>query len=247
VKRVATYSLKGGVGKTTSAVNLAHAAARGGVRTLLWDLDPQAAATYLVRLKQDLRGGAKRLVGSRGAIEQHIHGTATTGLHVVPGDLSLRALDLHLHRRAKPTDRLAQLLDELGDTYDLCLIDCPAGLTPASDAVFAAADALLVPTIPTTLSVRSLGQVIDVVSELDDPPAILPFASMVDRRKRIHRDAVEALRADHPGLLPTQVPTSVVIERSALRRTPVAVDSPRSAAAEAYANLWSDVAARLWP
>ena len=78
MKILATYSIKGGVGKTTSAVNLAYEAARTGARVLVWDLDPQAAATYFLRVKPRLKGGAERLVSKKGELESHVRGTDFT-------------------------------------------------------------------------------------------------------------------------------------------------------------------------
>ncbi|MGZ8769751.1 MAG: ParA family protein, partial [Aeromicrobium sp.] len=86
MKVFATYNIKGGVGKTSTAVNLAYLAAREGRRTLLWDLDPQGAATFLLRVKPFVKGGAERLAGKKGALEPHLHGSDHAGMHVVPAD-----------------------------------------------------------------------------------------------------------------------------------------------------------------
>ena len=79
VKVMATYSIKGGVGKTTAAVNLAAEAARSGCRTLLWDLDPQAAATFCFRVRPDFKGGAKQLIGGKRALDGHRRETDIPG------------------------------------------------------------------------------------------------------------------------------------------------------------------------
>ena len=107
MKVLATYSIKGGVGKTSTAVNLAFEAARGGARVLVWDLDPQGAATYLFRVRPKVRGGSRRLVGAEGELASHIRGSDLSPVHVVPADFSLRHLDLHLEGTAQPTERLA--------------------------------------------------------------------------------------------------------------------------------------------
>ena len=96
MKVLATYSIKGGVGKTTAAVNLGYEASRTGARVLLWDLDPQGATTFFVRVKPSLKGGAERLVSRRGDLADHVRATDVPGLHVLPADFSLRHLDLHL-------------------------------------------------------------------------------------------------------------------------------------------------------
>jgi chromosome partitioning protein len=246
MKILATYSIKGGVGKTTSAVNLAYSAARSGARVLLWDLDPQGAATFLVRVKPVVKGGIERLVSHRGALDAHIRATDYTGLDIIPADFSLRHLDLNLDDTKHPTQRLAALLEPLDDHYDVAFLDCPPGVTLASESVFAAVDALLVPTIPTTLSKRTLDQLTDFLAASPKGPTILPFASMVDRRKRLQRELVASLTAGTAGFLPTIIPNASIIEQMGVERAPIATYAPTSAAADAFASLWADIAERLW-
>jgi chromosome partitioning protein len=246
MKIVATYSIKGGVGKTTAAVNLAYEAACSGVRVLLWDLDPQGAATFFFRVKPFVDGGAKRLIGAKGSLVANVHATDHPGLDIVPADFSLRHLDLHLDDAKRPTRRLARLLEPLSDRYDLAILDCPPGITLTSESVFAAADALLVPTIPTPLSKRTLDQLSEFLAHQAAPPAILPFASIVDRRKKLQRDIADALAAQTCGFLPTVIPNASALERMGVERAPIATYAPSSPAALAYRHLWSDVLARLW-
>ncbi len=247
MKVLATYSIKGGVGKTTSAVNLAAEAARSGSRVLVWDLDPQAAATYFFRIKPKVKGGSERLIGGKGELSSHIRATDVGSLHLVPADFSLRHLDLHLDATKRPVQRLASLLAAVADRYDLALLDCPPSISLASESVFGATDALLVPVIPTTLSGRTLDQLAAFLKAHDGAPVILPYFSMVDRRKRLHRELTESLRRDWPGFLDTAIPSASVIERMGPERSPVASFAPSSAAAQAFRDLWADISARLWP
>lgn len=246
MKTLATYSIKGGVGKTTSAVNLAYEAACSGVRVLLWDLDPQGAATFFFRVKPFVDGGAKRLIGAKGSLVANIHATDHPGLDIVPADFSLRHLDLHLDDAKRPTRRLARLLEPLADRYDLAILDCPPGITLTSESVFAAADALLVPTIPTPLSRRTLDQLSEFLADHPAPPAILPFASIVDRRKKLQREIADALAAETCDFLPTAIPNASALERMGVEQAPIATYAPTSPAAIAFRHLWSDVLARLW-
>ncbi len=246
MKTLATYSIKGGVGKTTTAVNLAYEAARSGARVLLWDLDPQGAATFCFRVKPLVKGGVERLVGDRRALATNVYATDHAGLHIVPADFSLRHLDIELDDTKRPTRRLAALLEPIADRYDVALLDCAPGITLASESVFTAADALIVPTIPTTLSERTLDQLTRFLADQPRSPMLLPFASMLDRRKRLQREIVAHLMSDIPGFLPTAIPNASVIEQMGVERAPVAVFAPASAAAFAFRHLWADIAARIW-
>lgn len=245
VKVLASYSIKGGVGKTASAVNVAHEAASAGARVLLWDLDPQGAASYFFRVRPRVKGGAKRLVGAKGTLGPHVHATDLPALDVVPADFSLRYLDLHLDDAKRPTKRLSALLEPLAEQYDIALLDCPPGISLASESMFRAADALLVPVVPTTLSVRTLTQLAEFLDERSRRPLVLPHLAMVDRRKRLHRELVESLPAQWPGFLRTAVPNASAVERMGVERAPVATFAPRSAAAAAFRELWAEVARRL--
>jgi cellulose biosynthesis protein BcsQ len=246
MKVLATYSIKGGVGKTTTAVNLAYEAAEGGARVLVWDLDPQGSATYLFRVRPKVRGGSRRLVGSDGELAAHVRGSALSSVHVVPADFSLRHLDLHLESTKRPTERLAGLLAPLHDHYDLALLDCPPSISLASESVFGAADALLVPVIPATLASRTLTQLTDFLDDQVDAPRVLPLLSMVDRRRRLHRTLAESLADEWPELLRTGVPSAAVVEKMGVERAPVGAFAPRTAAAAAYRDLWHEVAGMLW-
>lgn len=246
MKVLATYSIKGGVGKTTTAVNLAHEAAATGARVLLWDLDPQGAVTFFVRVKPSIKGGAERLVSRAGSLATSIRATDDPAVHIVPADFSLRHLDLELDATKRPTRRLAELLVPVASRYDVALLDCAPGMTLTSESVFDAADSLIVPTIPTPLSERTLDQLTRFLDEQADAPMLLPFASMVDRRKRLQRDLVEHLMRDVPGFLQTAIPNASVIERMGVQRSAVAGFAPTSPAATAFRDLWVEIAARVW-
>jgi chromosome partitioning protein len=96
MKIYATYNIKGGVGKTTAAVNLAHLSAADGQRTLLWDLDPQGAASFLFRIKPRVKGGGKALIRGTKTLEGAIKGTDFDNLDLLPADFTYRNMDLLL-------------------------------------------------------------------------------------------------------------------------------------------------------
>lgn len=243
---LASYNVKGGVGKTATVVNLAHRASASGARTLVFDLDPQGAASYYFRANPKVRHGGKSLIRSRGDLGDAVVPTDFPGLDLVPADLSFRNIDVLLDATKHPADRLARLIRPLADDYDYLFLDCPPSLSRLSESVFSAADALLVPLVPTTLSVRSLDQLREFFAGWNGrAPLVLPFFSMVDRRKRLHRDVMNGLWAAQLGVLVTAVPSAVAVESMGAHQAPVAVFTPRGAATDAYSALWREIVARL--
>ena len=242
---LATYNGKGGVGKTSAAVNLAYLAAREGARCLIWDLDPQGATTYLLRVKARIKGGGRKLVRGKSDPAAMIKGTDYDGLDLLPADFSYRHMDLALDATKRPTRRLARVLAPLAGEYDYVVLDCPPSISLVSVSVIEAADALLVPIIPATLSSRTFAQLSQFVAEqARKAPLVLGFFSMVDGRKRLHREVMQDLAA-HPGVLHTAIPAASDVERMGPLRAPVAEFAPRGRAALAYQALWRELLERL--
>jgi chromosome partitioning protein len=241
MKIFATYNIKGGVGKTAAAVNLSYLAATEGYRVLLWDLDPQGAASYLFRIKPRVKGGGKALIQGRRPVDEAIKGTDFDGLDLLPADFTYRNLDLMLDSAKQPARRLAGLLAPLKKEYDLVVLDCPPSISLLSESVLHAADLLLVPLIPTTLSVRTLGQLTDFVSGFNGhQPDILAFFSMIDRRKRLHTQIAADLPAERKDFATAVIPAASVIEQMSVHRAPVSAFAPRTLAARQYRDLWTE-------
>ncbi len=243
-KVIAIYSLKGGVGKTSLAVNLAaEAVAQMQRRTLLWDLDPQAAASYILGRDDDAMAGKKARAASVFekdlSPEKLIQHTGIDGLDLLPADVSLRSLDQMLFSIGKKK-RLAKLIEGLAQKYDRIILDCPPGLTETSQQVMRAADIILVPVIPSPLSRRALSEVIGYLErEHKDPVQLLPLFSMVDGRRTLHRGAME----DEPKW--PRIPYASVVEQMAIHRAPLSQFASKSVAAEAFALLWRAIDRRL--
>jgi chromosome partitioning protein len=242
LKTLALYNIKGGVGKTSAAVNLAYLASVDGGRTLLWDLDPQGAATYTFRIKPKVKGGGRRILRRKRVIDSLVKGTDFDGLDLLPADFSYRHMDLLLDGRKSPTARIRKVLRPVAKEYDYLFLDCPPGITLLSEAVFEAADVLLVPIIPTTFSRRTLEQLLSFLEkEAVRDVQVLPFFSMVDGRKEMHRRLVELLPRESPGFLSARIPFASDVEKMGVFREPLARYAPRSPSAQAFEALWHEV------
>jgi cellulose biosynthesis protein BcsQ len=182
-------------------------------------------------------------VGLESEVEGLIKGTDYPGLDLLPADFSYRHLDLALDSFKRPTSRLARVLAPLQDEYEYIFLDCPPSISLVSESVFEAADALLVPIIPATLSSRTFDQLEELVRE---GPVVLAFFSMVEVRKSLHRQVMARVRANHSAaMLGAAIPAADEVERMGEERCMVAELAPGGRAAMAYEALWWDIRRRL--
>jgi cellulose biosynthesis protein BcsQ len=155
-------------------------------------------------------------------------------------------LDLVLVEGKRPTRRLASLVAPLADDYDYLFLDCPPSISLVSENVFEAADALLVPLIPTTLSLRTFSQLLDFVDgKVERAPQVIAFFSMVDLRKKLHREVLATLPVTHRSVARATIPALADVENMGVHRRVVGDFAPRSRAARAYEALWTEVSERL--
>lgn len=241
---VAVAGAKGGVGKTAAAVNLAMLSAASGYRTLLWDLDPQGAATHCYRARARVKGGATRLLGGKRDLVAFVRTTDYLRLDLLPADPSLRVVDTILSTRRWPERVVRKLVRPLDRAYDVVFLDCAPGLGVVTESVVAASDLVLAPIIPAPLAVRSLDQLEEFVNAHRPGLPLLAFLSMLDERKVLHRQIVDQVRADRRFGL-AAVPVSAAVERMGLEQVPAVVASPRNLAATAYRRLWAEAEERL--
>ncbi len=234
---LAVAAVKGGVGKTTTAVNLAYLSATSGRRTLIIDLDPQGAASYVLRVH-----GAEHESPADG----QAHPTEIPLLDVLPAPAGWMVAGDGLDASLPDPFWLRTTIEAIGDWYDEIFLDCPPGLSELSDGVISLAAALLVPLIPSPLSVRTLDSLHDRIASLDaGEPVVLPFFSMVDRRRKLHRDLIERVQLARPETLSAPVPYSADVERMGVVLAPVARFAPRCAAVVAYEAIWAELQVRL--
>ncbi|AFD08393.1 ParA family protein [Solitalea canadensis] len=240
MKIIAIYNLKGGVGKTATAVNLAYLASIEGAKTLLWDLDPQASTTFYYQVKAKIKGGMKKLMGNKSEIEEAIKSTHYDNLDILPADISTRNLDIILDDMKSSKKRLKNILSELSGDYDYVFIDSPPGFSVLSENIFSAADYLLLPMIPTTLSVRAFETITEYFQDNGlEKKKIIPFFSMVDLRKNMHKDIVDEYQ-NNKHLLKTSINYSSEVEKMGIFRAPLSAFAPRSKSAKAYHSLWKE-------
>lgn len=242
---IAVYNMKGGVGKSTTAVNLAYVAAQSGARTLLWDLDAQAASSFTFRVQPQVEGFKKESLRQIDTLSEAIKATDYDNLDLLPADFAYRKLDRFLEQLGRPDRDLAEVLQKLGREYTYVLLDCPPGLSTLSENVFFAADLILVPTIPTVLSLRTLSRLLEHVGGRGMGAKLTAFLSMVDRRKALHRHICDWALQHPEFFISAQVPYASIIEQMSVRRNPIAAVFPHDAAATAFDTLWCDVQARL--
>ena len=246
MKTLALHNLKGGVGKTAAAVNLAYLAAANDVPTLLWDLDPQGAANwYFHGQPQEQR--AKNLFQNADAISRLVTPSPYANLALIPADFSYRYLDILLRKVEPPREAMRRLLKPFGEQYRLIVLDCPPSLSHLADNIFTAADMVAVPVVPTFLSLRALEQVQDYFKQEGfDAKKLRPFYSMADRRRSLHRELIDNPPLSMARALRAVIPYASMVERMGERRAPMAAYAPsEDPALLAYAELWLEISAAL--
>ncbi|MEI7787520.1 MAG: ParA family protein [Chlorobiaceae bacterium] len=241
MKTIALYSIKGGVGKTATAVNLSYLSAQRSEPTLICDLDPQGASSFYFRITASKKFNSDKFLKGNKKIHNNIKSTDFDYLDLLPSDFSYRNLDIELSEEKKPRKKLKKNLEDLSDDYQCIFFDCPPNLTLLSESVFAASDIILVPMIPTTLSIRTYVQLNDFfVANNLDCSKIRFFFTMVEKRKKLHRDIMGEFRHS-PGFLSQTIPYNSEVEKMGIYRAPLNAVRPNNSAAKAYRNLWKEL------
>lgn len=246
MKVVSCYSIKGGVGKTATSVNLAYMAAADGYRTLLVDLDPQGASSFYFRVKPAKKQQGRRLINASQSLFKQIKASDFDNLDVIPAHISFRHFDSLLGQLKKSNNRLSKTFGKLSSEYDLIVLDCPPTISYLSEAVFTASDVIFVPVIPTTLSERTYDQLLAFFKKNEFPKkSIVPFFSMVQAQKSLHKTTMKNMKNRYARFLKAQVPFSADVENMGEHRTPIGEFAKHRPANKSYQALWKEMEKRI--
>ncbi|WP_207497301.1 ParA family protein [Aridibaculum aurantiacum] len=237
---LAFYNQKGGVGKTAASVNLAYLSALQGYTTLLWDLDPQAAAGFYFQVESNKKDEAKKILSNEIDLPNSIQSTGYENLDIIPSDLSARNAEVLLSEK-QGKKRIAAALKTLKNRYDIIILDCPPGLSVFHDSIFQAADWVLMPNIPTTLSLRSFDTVKEYFAQHNiEQTKIKSFFSMVDHRKNMHHEVLNQ-HYRNKFFFKNYIPYLSDVEKMGQQLAPVETYAHSSYAAQCFRDLWKEI------
>lgn len=241
MKTLAFYNLKGGVGKTAAAINLAYLSAQDGNKTLLWDLDPQGSSSFYLGVEASVKNESKKILNSELELAEAVQSTPYDNLFIIPADLSARNADLLLSEMKQSKKKLSSLLSSLKKSFDVVILDCPPGISLLHDNVFHAADWILMPNIPTTLSIRSYETVTAYFKENGlDIDKIKCFFSMVDHRKNLHHETMHQFYRDKI-FFKNYLPYLSDVEKMGTHQAPLETFAASGYAAQCYRDLWKEI------
>ncbi len=250
---LAVVNQKGGVGKSTTALNLSAALARKGRRVLLVDLDPQGNATSGLGIPKDrLRASVYEVLLRHLPLRAVVLPTAVEGLEVAPSTVELAGAEVELAGAEDRETRLREVLEEVQDRYDLIVVDCPPSLGLLTLNALAAADRALLPIQCEYYALEGLSlllRTLDLVRNALNPGLRIGgvVLTMYDSRTNLSEQVAREVRAFFgEEVFRTVIPRTVRLAEAPSHGQPIFLYDPQSRGALAYEALAEEVAGRLW-
>jgi len=251
---LAIANQKGGVGKTTTAINLGAAIAEKGKRALLVDLDPQANATSGLGVDKSRaeRSVYEALIGQT-TLSQVIIATEWPGLDLVPSAIRLAGAEIEMVGIMAREQRLRRSLLEVTTGYDVVLVDCSPSLGILTVNALTAADGILIPIQCEYLALEALGQLLSTIGLIRDNlnqrlDIVGMVMTMFDARTNLSQQVVDEVRSHFPDkIFETIIPRSIRLSEAPSYGRPILSYDPASRGAVAYRRLADELLARLQP
>lgn len=252
MKKIALYNIKGGVGKTTTTVNLACLLAKQGLSVLLWDLDPQGGSSYFFKQENFNDNTHDRLFDRYITIYEVIRSTDTYLIDVISNDSKFS--DQFMNKASRITalnflneELIINTLEEVKDDYDVCIMDCSPGRFQLHQNIFKASDLLLIPNVPAPLSVHCNNMLVKELQEKfkNVKTTILSFYNMVQANKNLHKFYISNRDESQHYILNNHIPFYAEIENITLSKESIFHQLKEFKPNMYYQKLWMEICERM--